>query len=146
MGNIVATLVSIPLPLVSDIIIVPHLWSPERWGNIPWTPPPFWISEIINVILMICVSTSSGVMTSLQKCKRKNLSVSLQNSKWQVIGYIIGRIFALLAFPLKTMIISSIAWMPFAKQISEGIITSAFVLLFGMIGNSNNRKEICASE
>jgi len=146
MGNFIAALASIPVPLLSKIVIVPHLWSPERWGSIPWTPPPFWVTELVSLIIIIGVAVVGGVMTSLQKCKRKDYRTALSSSKWHAAGYIIGRIFALLAFPLKTMMISAMSWMPFAKQMSEGMITFVFVLLFGSLGNSITRQEVCAHE
>ena len=143
MGNLIAAISSVPVALVSELIIVPHIWSPTRWGDIPWTPPPFWIGELVSIILMIGISVVSGVMSSLQKCKRKNIMVSLRNSKWHVFGYIIGRIFALLAFPLKTIMLAGMTWVPFAKKVSEGLITAVFILFTGSIGNTLTRQTVC---
>jgi hypothetical protein len=144
MGNITAALASVPVPLIAELVIVPHLWHPTRWGSQSrWTPPNVLIREVVSLGMVMLLSVLSGVMSSLSRCKRKDYGVALSNAKWHVIGYIIGRSFAFVAFPLTAMLVAAMSWMPFAKKIAMGLITAVFMLVLGMFGNTFTRREVC---
>jgi len=147
MGNIIAATSSIGIPLFNHLVTIPYIFHPQRWGGIPWKEPNFillsLITMIFNVVCLMLIGTISGLMTTKQKCRKTNLLKSIKRSLWVAVGYIIGNMVMMLLPFIKSPLLVLSLWMPYAGWIIHGICVSLFVLLFGSIGNSKLRNEVC---
>ena len=146
MGNLIVTIGSIFIPLISDKLIIPFLYHPMRWGGIPWNEPGMsasFLSFSFNILMLITLATISGMMTTTRKCNKKNFYRSLKRSIWVVLGYIIGNMSAFFLPIIKAPMLIATMWLPYAGYLAHGVIVSIFVLLFGAMGNARLRIEIC---
>lgn len=146
MGNLIVTIGSVFIPLISDKLIIPFMYHPSRWGGIPWSEPGISasiLSFFSNIMMLVILSTISGMMTTSRKCRKKDLKQSVKRSTWVVLGYIIGNIAAFFLPIIKAPILMATMWLPYAGYIAHGILVGLFVLLFGAMGNARLRMEIC---
>lgn len=147
MGNLIVTGASIFIPLFNQLITVPYIYAPTRWGGIPWSPPNDIsvniVRVIFNVILLILFATLSGMMTTEKQCQKHEVFHSMKRSMWVLLGYAIGSVLATCIPVLKAPLLALTIWVPYAAWIAHGIIVAGPILVMGAIGNSYQRHEIC---
>lgn len=150
MGNLIASLGSIGVPLFHHLVTIPYLYHPRRWGGVPWVPPSLIqlaiVTVLLNIISMVILGTVSGIMTTKQKCQKSNLLKSMLNSVWVVAGLLIGNVFMSFFGAIKGPFLVWLNWMPYASWVVQGIMVSLLVMIFGSIGNTLLRKSVCLEE
>ena len=147
MGNAIATSSSIIVPLFNHLVTVPYLFHPQRWGGIPFKEPNVlflgFIGFLANILSLMMLGTISGMMTTKKKCRKTNIMWTIKRSLWVVLGYYVGNLF-LMVFPfVKAPLLIFTLWMPYAGWIVHGIFVGVFIMLFGAMGNSMLRNEVC---
>ena len=150
MGNLIASLGSIGVPLFHHLVTIPYLYHPHRWGGIPWVAPGILqlsiVTVLLNIVSMIILGTISGIMTTKQKCNKSSLIKSIINSVWVVAALLIGNGFMSIFGSIKGPFLVWLKWMPYSSWVVQGIMVSLVVLLFGSIGNTLLRKSVCPEE
>lgn len=149
MGNLIVTVSSIFIPLFNKLVTVPYILHPYRWGGVPWTEPSqlfvMFLNFVFNLMLLSAVSTLSGMMTTEEDCRKHDIWVSFKRSTWVMLGYVIGSIVIFLAPIAKAPILAVSTWIPYAGLLVHNALVSLFVMLFGAIGNSVTRADVCGS-
>jgi hypothetical protein len=147
MGNIVASGLSIGVPLANHLVTIPYIFHPHRWGGVPWSEPNFLFKGIItfalNTLVLMIIGTISGLMTTKKECNKTNIARSIKRSLWLVMGYVLGNLM-LFIFPfIKAPFLPFTLWLPYAGWLVHGFCVSVVVLFFGAMGNSILRQEVC---
>ncbi len=146
MGNLIVTIGSIFIPLISDKLIVPFVFHPLSWGGIPWSEPGISASiltTLTNILMLTSLSTISGLMTTSRKCDKRDLILSIKRSLWVLVGYFIGNMVAFFLPIIKAPILLATMWLPYAGYLAHGTLVSFFIMLFGAMGNAKLRSDIC---
>lgn len=147
MGNLIVTVCSVFIPLVTKVHIVPYLFHPYRWGGVPWTPPGDIMIRIVTFLLNIgmlsLLATISGLMTTEQQCNKHDLLLSLKRSTWVIVGYIVGSLVVFLMPLLTAPLLAMFVWLPYAGIIVPSMLVSIFVMIFGALGNTVLRENVC---
>lgn len=147
MGNLIVTGASVFVPLFNEIVTIPYLYSPLRWGGIPWSPPnSIYVNMtriILNIIVLIILGTLSGLMTTERQCRRLDLWLSIKRSSWVLLGYFVGNVFLTLIPMIKAPLLALLIWLPYAGWIAHGLIVALFILFLGSFGNAYQRAETC---
>jgi hypothetical protein len=146
MGNLIVTIGSIFVPLVSEKLLIPFIFHPLRYGGIPWSEPGITASILtwfLNIAMLIILSTISGMMSTTRECNKKDIMRSIKRSTWVILGYFIGNFVSFFLPIIKAPILLATMWLPYAGYIAHGSLVSIFVLLFGAMGNAKLRSEIC---
>ena len=147
MGNIITASTSTIIPLFNHLVTVPYLMHPHRWGGVPWKEPGFFyvaiIGFLVNILSLMIMGTISGLMTTKKECRKTNISRSIKRSLWIVAGYLFGNgVLTFLPF-IKAPLLIFLFWVPYAGWVVHGILVSMFILIFGAMGNSMLREEVC---
>ena len=145
MGNLVAAVGSIGVPIVTDALIIPHLWHPSRFGSVPWSPPGRLVYFALYIVVMVIVSVVGSSMSSLRECNEVDVWEGIRSSVWHVAGFIVGHAFMAANVPLKSMLLTVMSWLPYASHMTSGLITALFVLFFGKAGNEAVRLAVCST-
>ena len=147
MGNLMAAVASIGVPLFTHSVTVPFLFHPSRWGGMPWHEPSWLVLGIVtllcNVATLMGLGTLSGLMTTKRECNKMDPLLSVQRSIWLVVGYIVGNIFLLVMPFIKAPFLPFTFWLPYSAWLVHGFLLSGWILLFGAIGNSVLRQNVC---
>jgi len=147
MGNAIVAASSIFIPLFNRLVTVPYFYDPIRWNRIPWHQPfTFEVSFMIylaNVIILMILATISGMMSTQRECQKYDVKHSIKRSIWVILGYFVGCMFAFFLPIVKAPLLMLLSWMPYASYIVNGLITAPFVLIFGAMGNSTMRNDLC---
>jgi hypothetical protein len=150
MGNLLASTISIGVPLFNHLVTIPYLYHPYRWGGIPWTPPGFLklaiATLIANVALIMLIGTISGIMSTKQKCNKTDLKKSIINSLWLTFGFLLSNGLLSVFASLKGSALVWLAFMPYASWIVQGLMSFVVVLFFGALGNNMLRNSVCRSK
>lgn len=145
MGNLLAALGSTLIPLMSEVLIVPTLFAPDP--SVPWVAPSWFtiraLTLVVEVILVIILSTFNGVMNSLRTCNRMELWESFKNSKWALTGYFLYAVFFLIFGMLKVPVQNYLSWLPYSRLLIDGLLYFPFSLIFGALGNIRLRNKVC---
>ena len=149
MGNLLASIASIGVPLFNHLVTIPYIFHPYRWGGVPWTPPGIFtlgiITLIANVAAMMLLGTLSGIMSTKQKCDKVDIAKSIKRSIWITLGFLISNAVLSVLSSLKGPILIWLSFLPYASWVVQGVMCSIVVLLFGSIGNTLLRSEVCGS-
>jgi len=147
MGNLIVTTASVGIPLFTQLIAVPFVFHPYRWGGMPWKEPSqilvIFFGFILNLILLSMFGTLSGMMTTENACHKHSVWKSFKRSFWVILGYIIGNIVVFLLPMLSAPLLAVLMWLPYAGIIVRSLLTSIFILIFGAMGNTVLRNEVC---
>jgi len=147
MGNLLAATTSIFVPLINSLIVVPFIFHPERWGTVPWQPPSWVVltavTFLLNISALLALGTISGMMTTKNKCDKVDILQSMRRSMWVITGWLFGNLVLTIMPFIKAPLLAIGLWMPYGGWIIHGILVSASVLLFGAVGNSILRSEVC---
>jgi hypothetical protein len=147
MGNLIATCVSVVVPLITKSVWMPYIYHPNRWGGIPWVEPNWLLMGIItfvlNAMMLSVIGTISGMMSTKGECDRYDVYLSVRRSVWMIMGYVIGNIMLFIVPYIKAPILPFFMWMPYAGWIVHGMLVGVVILLFGAMGNAILRKEVC---
>jgi hypothetical protein len=147
MGNILASIGSIWVPLFTHLVTVPFIFHPLRWGGIPWGQPHWLLLGIVtflcNAITLMGLGTISGLMTTKKECNRTNILRSIKQSLWLVLGFVIGNLIMFLLPFLKVPVLLLTLWLPYAGWIAHGICVFPAVLFCGALGNGMLRGAVC---
>lgn len=147
MGNILAAGASVFIPLINHVITVPYIFHPLRWGGIPWSEPNGLVigivTKLLNILMLMIAGTISGIMSTKRKCDRMDVYMAIKRSMWLILGYTIGNMVLAVAPFIKVPVLMFTIWLPYAGWIAHGLCVSAFVLLFGAMGNMKLRGEVC---
>lgn len=147
MGNIVASGLSIGVPLANHLLTIPYIFHPHRWGGVPWSEPNFLFKGIVtftlNILVLMIIGTISGLMTTKKECNKTNIIRSIKRSLWLVMGYVLGNLILFLFPFIKAPFLPFTLWLPYAGWLVHGFCVSVFVLFFGAMGNSILRQEVC---
>ena len=150
MGNLVVTLASIPLPLITDKIIAPFIFHPERWGGIPYRPPGYFkltfFTGCVNIAILIALSMLSSATSAIRECDKVDWWISFKRSGWVVLGYLLGNLFAFTMPIIKSPMISVLMFLPYCGYWVNGLIVAPFILLMGALMNTRVRTDICYPE
>ena len=147
MGNFIVTTGSVFIPLFTKLVTVPYFYHPHHWGGIPWEEPGGIglniVSFIFNVLTLAILATVSGMMTTERECRKYKVWKSMKRSIWAILGYIIGNIVIFMLPVVKAPLLAIFAWLPYAGYLVHGMMVSAFVMLFGALGNQVLRMQVC---
>lgn len=147
MGNLIATSASIIIPMVNKLIIVPYVFHPYRWGGVPWSQPSdlliMFANFALNIVMLMGAGTLSGIMTTEAACNRHDTWIAFKRSAWIILGYLVGN-WVVFALPIiKAPMLAILSWLPYAGLVVHGLLVAFWVMLFGAIGNSVNRADVC---
>ena len=147
LGNLIATILSIPTPLFTRLLLIPYLFHPKRWGGYPWSPPMditiTTVSLVINLIIIYFLGTLANMMTTLRECNNKNLALSMKRASWTLLGWIVGSCVIYLLPFLKAPILTFTISFPFAGFLVTGFLVSIFVFIFSEIGSKIIISDVC---
>ncbi len=146
MGNLIVTIGSIFVPLITDKVFIPYIYHPSRWGGVPWSEPGMFsgiLKTILNISVIAILGTISGMMTTKKECNKTDVWLSLKRSTWPILGYLIGNIMITFLPILKAPLLMFFIWFPFASYLTHGFLVSLFVMFFGALGNGRIRLDLC---
>lgn len=147
MGNLLATLGTIGVPLFNHLVTIPFIYHPYRWGGVPWKPPGWFqlalVTFIANITLILLLGTLGGIMSTKQKCDKYDIWLSLKRSVWKLIGYFIGSAVLGVASSLKGPLLVWLSWLPYANWLVHGTMVALPILFLGALGTSILRDEVC---
>lgn len=147
MGNLLASVASIGVPLFNHLITIPYLYHPYRWGGVPWRAPGFFtlaiVTLIANISAIMLLGTLSGIMSTKQKCDKLDLKKSILSSLWLTLGFLLSNALLSVFASLKGSVLVWLGFLPYASWLVQGIMAFAVVLFFGSLGNNTLRKSVC---
>ena len=147
MGNLIVTGASIFIPLLNKLVTVPFLFHPYRWGGVPWKAPGditvMLATFIMNILMLSILATISGMMSTEKECRKHDVWLSFKRSMWAILGYIVGNIVVFLMPLLTAPLLAMFVWLPYAGIIVPSMMVSIFIMLFGAIGNTVLRSNVC---
>jgi len=147
MGNFITTLVSTTSPFITKNIIIPTILHPHVLGGVPFNKPStllyFTLYILGNFLIIGSTSILSGMMTTMQKCRKYSFLNSVKNSRWVLFFTLLGIIFINIFSFTKSPVLAFISWMPYANDIVTGLYLALFVMLGGILANTSNRNEVC---
>jgi len=150
MGNFISSITSIGVPLFNHLVTIPFIFHPHRWGGLPFTNPSglylTFITVIINVISLMIIGTVSGIMSTKQACRKSKIFMSIKRSIWVVLGYITGNIILHILPFLKVPLLPFMITIPYGGWLVHGILVALPILLFGSVGNTLLRDELCSNK
>jgi hypothetical protein len=149
MGNLLATLGTIGVPLFNHLVTIPFIYHPYRWGGIPWQAPGWLELAVVtftaNVSLILLLSVLGGIMSTKQKCNKYDVRLSLKRSIWKLLGYFIGSTVLAVASSLKGPALVWLSWLPYSNWIVHGVMVAIPILLLGALGTNILRADVCGS-
>jgi len=147
MGNFISAGASIGVPLLTQLVTIPFLFHPHRWGGVPFKEPGWFmlsiVSIIINILTLMIIGTISGMMTTTKACRKIEVWRSIKRSMWVVAGYMFGNMIMWLLPFVKAPILPFMVMLPYGGWIVHGLFVSLSVLIFGAMGNTLLRAEVC---
>jgi hypothetical protein len=147
MGNLLATLGTIGVPLFNHLVTIPFLYHPSRWGGIPWKSPNFIqlsiVTFILNVSLVLLLGTLGGIMSTKKECNKTDVPKTMWRNIWRLIGFLVGNAVLAVFVSLKGPLLVWLGWMPYASWLVHGIIVALPVLLLGAIGTNILIRDVC---
>ena len=150
MGNLLATLGTIGVPLFNHLVTLPFIYHPNRWGGIPWQPPGWFelavVTFIANITLILLLGTLGGIMSTKQKCNKYDVYLSLKRSLWKLIGYMVGSGVLAVMSSLKGPALVWLSWLPYANWLVHGTMVALPIFILGAMGPSVLRDEVCPPE
>jgi hypothetical protein len=140
MGNLLATLGTIGVPLFNHLVTIPFIYHPYRWGGVPWKAPGWFqlsiVTFIANITLIILLGTLGGIMSTKSKCDEYDVFESLKRSAWKLLGYFMGSAVLSVGSSLKGPLLVWLEWMPYANWLVQGVLVAIPILLLGAMGTS----------
>lgn len=147
MGNLVSTFTAFISPVITDIYVMPMLFSPNLLGGIPFKPPGLFenlfYELLINFLIIGSMATLAGSMSSLAECRKSKIKQSLLNSRYVLLGALVGFIASKTLLFIKAPLLSVSSLLPYAIHFTTGIFVAFFVLIFGIYGNYKTRSDVC---
>lgn len=146
MGNLMATSMSIALPLINYSYVLPYIFYPTRWG-IPWSPPGSLMAGLIGLVIitveLMIVGSISGIMNTVKSCNKIDVKMSVKRSMWIILGYMLGNVLLFTMPFLKAPLLIMTIGLPYAGWIAHGIMTAIPVMLFGAMGIDRLLGDVC---
>ncbi len=149
MGNLVTASGSIFAPFLTTEVIIPFIYNPIRFNNIPFVAPStlkyMFLYILINVLIVFSLGVVGSTMSTLKECHRMDLLTSMLSTKWPILFTIIGLIILYLLPIIKTPLLVVMGWLPYSNLFVTGLFLSLFVLIGGYLGNKYARERVCQS-
>jgi hypothetical protein len=149
MGNLITTISAIWSPLITTELIIPFIYYPFRFNNIPFIAPStlkyMFLYLFINALIIGFFGTIGGIMSSLKECDKMNVWTSINGAKWPVFFSICGLIFLFLFPIIKAPMLALCAFIPYSNLIVTGLYLSVFVFAGGFLGNRYSRLWVCGT-
>ena len=150
MGNLIATLGIIGVPLFNHLVTIPFIYHPSRWGGIPWKAPSFiqltLVTFIANITLVLLLGTIGGIMSTKTKCNKMDVWKTMWRNIWRIIGFLIGNAVLAVFVSLKGPLLVWLGWMPYASWVVHGLLVAIPVLLFGALGTNLLISDVCKAK
>jgi len=147
MGNLLATLGTIGVPLFNHLVTIPFIYHPHRWGGVPWQAPGWFqlaiVTFIANIALVFMLGTLGSIMSTKQSCNKTDIPLSFVNSMWKVAGFMAGSAILSVFVSLKGPFLVWLGWMPYSSWVVHGLLISIPVLLLGSLGTSALIRRVC---
>lgn len=147
MGNLITAGVSIFIPFVVRLKVLPIIYDPYRWGGIPWEPPNIFIFTFVkiffNLLILQVFAFMSGIMSTMANCDKVDAWLAYKNTYWPLLGFVIGNIVITVLPIIKATILPAVMWFPYAHYLVHGALVAIFVLIFGAWANTNNIDAVC---
>jgi hypothetical protein len=150
MGNLVASLSSIVVPIGVEAMIIPWAFHPYRLGTIPWIPPSNlkvwmvrWASNLTLMLLILLITMS---MSSLRHCKQWDLKANLLYGRWFLLGFVLSRMILGYFEFIRAPLLALMPWAPYADLTALGLVCFPIVLLMGAMGTNRMLRELCPDQ
>lgn len=147
MGNLIATTLSVFVPLFNNLVTVPYIFHPNVFGGVPWTEPNWivfgFVTYLVNLLSLSFLATMSGIMSTKTECNKTDWFKSFKRSFWFITGYIIGNIVLWILPFLKAPFLPFVVMIPYGGWLLHGAYLSVFMLIFGALGNQVLRDDVC---
>ncbi len=147
MGNFLATLGTIGVPLFNHLVTIPFIYHPYRWGGVPWKPPGWFqlalVTFIANITLVMVLGTLGSIMSTKQSCDKTDIPLSLLHSLWKVAGFMLGSAILSVFVSLKGPLLVWLGWMPYSSWVVHGILVALPILLLGSLGTNILIRSVC---
>jgi hypothetical protein len=147
MGNFLATLGTIGVPLFNHLVTIPFIYHPYRWGGVPWKAPGWFqlalVTLIANITLIMILATIGNIMSTKQSCNKQDIQLSAIHSFWKVAAFLLGSAILSIFSSFKGPLLVWLSWLPYASWIIHGIIVAIPVLLLGAVGTTVLIRRVC---
>ena len=147
MGNLITAGGSIFSPLITTEILIPFIYHPYFFNNIPFVHPStlkyiFWYI-LFNCLIVFILSTIGSTMSTLKECDKMNILTSMSATRWPIFFTIIGLMFIYLFPIIKVPLLVLTGFLPYSNLLVNGLFLSCFVLAGGYLGNRYARERVC---
>jgi hypothetical protein len=147
MGNLLATLGTIGVPLFNHLVTIPFIYHPNRWGGIPWQAPSLMqltiVTFIANISLVLLLGTLGGIMSTKKKCDKVDIGKTMWRNIWRILGFLAGNAALAVFSSLKGPMLVWLGWVPYASWVVHGVLVAIPVLIMGALGTSVLLSDVC---
>lgn len=150
MGNFLATLGTIGVPLFNHLVTIPFIYHPYRWGGVPWKAPGWFqlalVTFIANITLIMLLATMGNIMSTKQSCDKQDIPLSAIYSLWKVAAFMLGSAILSVFVSLKGPLLVWLGWMPYSSWIVHGLMVAIPILLLGSLGTNALIRRVCVKK
>ncbi len=146
-GNLIVALIGLFAPFITKMYILPYIYHPYRYGQIPFQPPSYTERMVTYYMIIIGILTIfyvfSGYMNSIKVCKQSDYSLVIYNFKKFGLFLIIC-LLLLIIFPLvKIPILTNFMMIPYANEFVNGIFWSMLAFTGAVWANRDTVYKLC---
>lgn len=145
---LIPVFMTILLPITIFKIIIPFIFRPDVFGDIPWfTPSSVSVTFFYYFFLTIFVylfSILSCTLQSIQKCQKTSFLISAKYGtfviSWLWLGIILINTILL---PYGKAVLLSLLRIPYSLYFVDGLLLTPFVYLGTLLATANSNYDIC---